>query len=43
VAASEVDLLVIKQERLEWLIRNRPEVTLEMLKHLSDALDAASR
>ena len=43
VAASEVDLLVIKQERLEWLIRNRPEVTLEMLRHLSDALDAASR
>lgn len=43
VAASDVDLLVIKQERLEWLIRNRPEVTLEMLKHLSDALDAASR
>jgi hypothetical protein len=43
VTASDVDLLVIKQERLEWLIRNRPEVTLEMLKHLSDALDAASR
>jgi rhodanese-related sulfurtransferase len=43
VATTDVDLLVIKHERLEWLIRNRPEVTLEVLKRLSDAVDAGSR
>ena len=38
VAATDVDVIVIKNERLEWLIRNRPEVTLEILKRLSDAV-----
>ncbi len=38
VAATDVDLLVIKNERLEWLIHNRPEVTMEILKSLSDAV-----
>ena len=38
VALTEVDLLVMRSERLEWLIRNRPELTLELLKHLSDQI-----
>ena len=38
VAITDVDLLVIKNERLEWLIHNRPEVTIEILKSLSDAV-----
>lgn len=36
VAATEVQLLVIKTEQLDWLIRNRPQVTSEILKRLSD-------
>ena len=36
VAVTDVDLLVLKSERLDWLIRNRPEVTIEILKRLSD-------
>jgi CRP-like cAMP-binding protein len=43
VAATDVDLLVIKQERLEWLIHNRPEVTVEILKSLSDDVARANR
>jgi hypothetical protein len=35
---QEVELLVMRNERLEWLIRNRPELTLELLKHLSDQI-----
>jgi S1-C subfamily serine protease/rhodanese-related sulfurtransferase len=38
VAVTEVELLVMRTERLEWLIRNRPELTLELLKHLSDQI-----
>jgi rhodanese-related sulfurtransferase len=38
IAATDVDLFVIKNERLEWLIHNRPEVTMEILKSLSDAV-----
>jgi len=38
VARTEVELLVMRNERLEWLIRNRPELTLELLKHLSDQI-----
>jgi CRP-like cAMP-binding protein len=41
VAATDVELLVIKAERLEWLIRNRPQLTIEILKRLSDLLAAA--
>lgn len=36
VATSDVEVLVIKNERLEWLIRNRPQLTLEILKRLSE-------
>jgi len=38
VAVTKVELLVMRNERLEWLIRNRPELTLELLKHLSDQI-----
>ncbi|MBI4562582.1 MAG: trypsin-like peptidase domain-containing protein [Candidatus Rokubacteria bacterium] len=36
VAATNVQLLVIKKDRLDWLIRNRPQLTFEVLKRLSD-------
>src|SRR5262245_60701328 len=41
VAATDVELLVIRRERLEWLIRNRPQLTLEILRRLSDLLAKA--
>ena len=36
VAAADTELLVITHERLEWLIRNRTQLTLEILKRLSE-------
>ncbi|MFQ5830099.1 MAG: cyclic nucleotide-binding domain-containing protein [Candidatus Methylomirabilia bacterium] len=36
VARTDVQLLVIRAEKLEWLIQNRPQLTLEILKRLSD-------
>jgi rhodanese-related sulfurtransferase len=36
VAQSDVELLVIKRERLDWLIRNRPQLTMEVLRQLSE-------
>jgi S1-C subfamily serine protease/rhodanese-related sulfurtransferase len=36
VAAGDVELLVIKNERLDWLIRNRPQLTREILRTLSN-------
>jgi S1-C subfamily serine protease/rhodanese-related sulfurtransferase len=36
VATSDVELLVIKNERLDWLIRNRPQLTTEVIKRLSN-------
>ena len=36
VATAPTEVLVIKQERLDWLIRNRPQLTMEMLKRLSE-------
>jgi CRP-like cAMP-binding protein len=36
LALTDVELLVIKHERLEWLIHNRPQVAMEILKDLSD-------
>ena len=41
VATSPTELLVLKQERLDWLIRNRPQLTMEVLKRLADAAVAA--
>jgi S1-C subfamily serine protease/rhodanese-related sulfurtransferase len=40
VAADDVELLVIKEERLEWLVRNRPQLALELLKNLSNLVVA---
>jgi CRP-like cAMP-binding protein len=40
VAAAETELLVITYERLEWLIRNRASLTLEILKRLSELVVA---
>jgi S1-C subfamily serine protease/rhodanese-related sulfurtransferase len=36
IAQSDVELLVIKDERLDWLIRNRPQLTIEILRRLSN-------
>lgn len=43
VSTTDVELLVIKNERLEWLIRNRPQLTLEVLKRLSDIVERTNR
>ncbi|MGH7306460.1 MAG: cyclic nucleotide-binding domain-containing protein [Candidatus Rokuibacteriota bacterium] len=36
IAAEDVELLVIKDERLEWLVLNRPRLALELLKRLAN-------
>jgi S1-C subfamily serine protease/rhodanese-related sulfurtransferase len=36
VAATDVELLVIKNERLDWLIRNRPQLTREIVRQLAN-------
>jgi S1-C subfamily serine protease/rhodanese-related sulfurtransferase len=36
VAASEVELIVITNDRLDWLIRNRPQLTKEVVRRLSN-------
>ncbi len=41
VAAVDSELLVLTYERLEWLIRNRTQLTLEILKRLSELVVAA--
>jgi len=38
VAVTRAELLVVHNERLGWLIRNRPELTAELLKRLSDQI-----
>jgi S1-C subfamily serine protease/rhodanese-related sulfurtransferase len=43
VAANDVELLIIKGERLEWLMRNRPQLTLEIVKRLSEIVVATDR
>lgn len=43
VAVTDVELLVIKNERLDWLIRNRPQLTMEVLKRLSEIVVATDR
>ncbi|MBM3221911.1 MAG: cyclic nucleotide-binding domain-containing protein [Candidatus Rokubacteria bacterium] len=37
IATSPTELLVLKHERLDWLIRNRPQLTMEVLKSLAEA------
>jgi S1-C subfamily serine protease/rhodanese-related sulfurtransferase len=36
IAQTDVELVVIKNERLDWLIRNRPQLTMELLRRLSN-------
>jgi CRP/FNR family cyclic AMP-dependent transcriptional regulator len=36
VAATGVELLVLKHERLDWLIRNRPQLTAEVVRRLAN-------
>jgi len=36
VAATPVELLVLKHERLDWLIRNRPQLTAEVVRRLAN-------
>jgi S1-C subfamily serine protease/rhodanese-related sulfurtransferase len=43
IAQSEVELLVIKSERLDWLIRNRPQLTIEVLRRMSNWLVQSDR
>ncbi len=43
VATSDTELLVIKDERLEWLIRNRPQLAIELLKRLSNLVVATDK
>ncbi|HSE92342.1 MAG TPA: cyclic nucleotide-binding domain-containing protein [Methylomirabilota bacterium] len=43
VAQGDVELLIVTYERLEWLIRNRPQLTMELLKRLSEWLVATDR
>ncbi len=43
VATSDTELLIIKDERLEWLIRNRPQLTAEVLKRLSNLVVATDQ
>jgi rhodanese-related sulfurtransferase len=35
-AVTDVEILVLKSDRLEWLIRNRPQLTFELLRRLSE-------
>jgi len=42
VALTDVELLVVRNERLGWLIRNRPELTMELLKRLSELVVAGN-
>src|SRR5262245_32939661 len=43
IAATDVELLVIPNERLDWLIRNRPALTMEILRRLSEWLVTSDR
>jgi rhodanese-related sulfurtransferase len=36
IAATDVELLVLKNEKLDWLIRNRPQLTIEVVRQLSN-------
>jgi S1-C subfamily serine protease/rhodanese-related sulfurtransferase len=43
IAAEDVELLVLKEERLEWLVLNRPRLALELLKNLSNLVVATDQ
>ena len=36
VAGTDVELIVINNDRLDWLIQNRPQLTKEVVRRLSD-------
>lgn len=35
-AVTDVELLVLKTERLEWLMRNRPQLSMEIVKRMAN-------
>jgi rhodanese-related sulfurtransferase len=41
IAETDVELIVIKAERLDWLIHNRPQLTKELLRQLSEMVVAS--
>jgi rhodanese-related sulfurtransferase len=43
VARTDVELLVLRNERLDWLIRNRPQLTTEIIKRLSNLVVQTDR
>ena len=43
IAQTDVELLVIKNERLDWLIRNRPQLTIEVLRRLANLIVGTDR
>jgi rhodanese-related sulfurtransferase len=43
IAQTDVELLIIKNERLDWLIRNRPQLTIEILRRLSNWIVQSDR
>jgi S1-C subfamily serine protease/rhodanese-related sulfurtransferase len=43
VAVDDVELLVIKDERLEWLVRNRPQLAIELLRRLANLVVATDQ
>ena len=43
IAQSEVELLVLKNERLDWLIRNRPQLAVEIIRRLSNLIVQSDR
>jgi S1-C subfamily serine protease/rhodanese-related sulfurtransferase len=36
IAVTDVELLVLKMERLEWLMRNRPQLSMEIVKRMAN-------
>ena len=36
IAATDVELIVINNDRLDWLMQNRPQVAREMVRRLSE-------
>src|SRR5256885_617332 len=43
LAATDVELMVINNDRLDWLIRNRPQLTKEVVRRLSDMVVKTDR
>jgi S1-C subfamily serine protease/rhodanese-related sulfurtransferase len=43
IAQTDVELLVLKNERLDWLIRNRPQLTIEVLRRLANLIVQTDR